>query len=200
MTTNPDAFVIVSSMPSFSDDAGYVVLLNNQGNIVDEVDYSDKWQFPLISNTEGVSLERIDYNGASVQSNFHSASSSSGYGTPGYKNSQYQPADNFPGTITVTPDIFSPDNDGTDDFATITYNFPTPGYVANITVFDASGRLVRHLEQNALSGINGYYRWDGLNDKNQKLPQGIYIIYTEIFNTSGKKKQFKNTIVLARRY
>ena len=162
ITTNPDAFITVSNMPSFSDDAGDVIILNGQGNIVDEVDYSDKWQFPLISNTEGVSLERIDYDGASVQSNFHSAATSVGYGTPGYKNSQYRLDEDVPGTITVTPDIFSPDNDGTDDFATINYSFPSPGYVANITIFDASGRAVRYLEKNALSGIKGYYRWDGL--------------------------------------
>ena len=200
ITTNPDAFIAVSSMPSFSDDAGEVIILNGQGNIIDEVDYSDKWQFPLISNTEGVSLERIDYDGASAQSNFHSAATSAGYGTPGYKNSQYRLAENVQGTISVTPDIFSPDNDGTDDFATINYSFPSPGYVTNITIFDASGREVRYLEKNALGGINGYYRWDGLDDKSRKLPQGIYIIYTEIFNTAGTKKQFKNTIVLARRY
>ncbi len=200
ITMNPDAFIIVKSMPLYSDDKGNVIVLNNQGAIVDEVAYSDKWHFPLISNTEGVSLERIDYNGLSVQANFHSASTSAGYGTPGYKNSQYKLNETVQGEIKVTPDIFSPDNDGIDDFATIKYNFPTPGYVANITVFDATGRPVRYLQRNSLSGINGYYRWDGLDDKNRKLPQGIYIIYTEIFNTAGKKKQFKNSIVLARRY
>jgi len=200
ITTNPDAFVTVSNMPSFPDDGGDVIILNAQGDIIDEVNYSDKWQFPLVSNTEGVSLERIDYNSTSVQSNFHSAATSSGYGTPGYKNSQYRIDENVPGTIKVSPDIFSPDNDGIDDFATIDYNFPAPGYIANITIFDASGRRIRYLEQNALCGIKGYYRWDGLDDKNRKLPQGIYVIYTEIFNTAGKKKQFKNSIVLARRY
>ena len=116
-----------------------------------------------------------------------------------YKNSQYEANEELPGAITVTPEIFSPDNDGTDDFATINYSFSSPGNVANITIFDATGRAVRYLERNALSGIKGYYRWDGLDDKDRKLPQGIYIIYTEIFNTEGKKKQFKNTIVLARR-
>jgi len=200
ITTNPDAFVTVGSMPSFSDDAGFVIILNGQGNVVDEVDYSDKWQFPLISNTEGVSLERINYDGPSVQSNFHSAATSSGYGTPGYKNSQYSLPDDVPGDITVTPNIFSPDNDGHDDFATINYSFPSAGYVSNITIFDAAGRPVRYLEKNSLNGTKGYYRWDGLDDKNRQLPQGIYIIYTEIFNTAGKKKQFKNTIVLARKY
>ena len=199
VTTNPAAFLQVGSMPSFSDDKGDVIILNAQGNIVDEVMYSDKWHFALISNTEGVSLERIDYNAASVQSNFHSAATSVGYGTPGYKNSQFRIDQQVQGEIVVTPEIFSPDNDGIDDFATISYSFPSPGNVANITIFDASGRPVRYLQKNALSGIKGSYVWDGLGEKQQKLQQGIYIIYTEIFNTDGKKKQFKNTIVLARR-
>lgn len=197
-TTNPDAFLQMKSLPSFPNDKGNVIILNEQGNI-DEVNYSDKWHFALVHNTEGVSLERIDFNGASVRSNFHSASSSSGYGTPGYKNSQYNTNEDLQGEITISPNIFSPDNDGHDDFVTINYSFPSPGYVSNITIFDASGRPVRYLQKNSLSGNNGYYRWDGLNDKNQKLPQGIYIIYTEIFNKEGKKKQFKNTVVLARR-
>ncbi len=199
VTTNPDAFIQLSSMPSFPDDKGDVIILNAQGKIIDEVIYSDKWHFALISNTEGVSLERIDYNAPSVQSNFHSAATSVGYGTPGYKNSQFRIDQQVQGEITVIPEIFSPDNDGIDDFAIINYSFPSPGYVANITIFDASGRPVRYLEKNALSGIKGSYIWDGLGEKQQKLSQGIYIIYTEIFNTDGKKKQFKNTIVLARR-
>ena len=199
ITQNPDAFLKIKSLPSFSNDKGNVILLNEQGNIIDEVAYSDKWHFPLIHNTEGVSLERIDYNAPSVQSNFHSAATSVGYGTPGYKNSQYKLTEEFRGDVTVTPSIFSPDNDGNEDFATISYHFPSPGFVANITIFDASGRPVRYLEKNSLSGTSGYYRWDGLDDKSRKLPQGIYIIYTEIFNKEGKKKQFKNTIVLARK-
>lgn len=199
LAANPNAFVQLQAMPSFSDDKGDVIILNAQGNIVDEVIYSDKWHFELITNAEGVSLERIDYNAPSVQSNFHSAATSAGYGTPGYKNSQFRIDAQLAGEITVTLEIFSPDNDGTDDFATVNYNFPTPGYIANITIFDASGRPVRYLQKNALCGVKGNFVWDGLNEKRQKLPQGIYIFFTEIFNTAGKKKQFKNTIVLARK-
>ena len=199
VTINPDAFMQVASLPSYSDDKGNVVLLNAQGKIVDEVAYSDKWHFALISNTEGVSLERIDYNGPSAKANFHSAATSVGYGTPGYKNSQFRIDQQAQGDITVAPEVFSPDNDGIDDFAVISYSFPSQGYITNITIFDASGHAVRFLQKNALSGVKGNYIWDGLGDKQQKLPQGIYIVYTEIFNTAGKKKAFKNTIVLARR-
>lgn len=199
ITGDPETFIQVPAMPSFPDDAGDVIVLNLQGSIVDEVAYSDKWHFKLITNTEGVALERIDYNAPSVQANFHSAATSAGYGTPGYKNSQFR-IDALPaGEIAVLPQIFSPDNDGTDDFASLNYKFPSPGYVANITIFDASGRPVRYLQRNALCGIQGSFQWDGLDEKQKKMPQGIYIFFTEIFNTEGKKKQFKNTIVLARR-
>lgn len=192
------AFIEVS-MPSYNDDAGDVILLNEQGRTVDRVTYLDDWHFKLISNEEGVSLERIDYNGTSQNpENWHSAATNVGYGTPTYKNSQYRIDATVQGDVNTEPEIFSPDNDGRDDFATINYSFPEPGYVANITIFDAAGRPVRSLQKNALCGIKGYYRWDGLGDKNQKLPIGMYIIYTEVFNLKGKTKKFKHTIVLAR--
>ena len=197
---DPNAFAEIGSMPSYSDDEGDVVLLNDQGMIVDELKYSAKWHFKLINDPEGVALERIDYNAATQQeSNWHSAATSVGYGTPTYKNSQYRTDQELKGEITVTPEIVSPDNDGMDDFATVDYIFPSTGYVANISIFDANGRVVRYLQHNALCGIKGNYRWDGLGEKNQRLPTGIYIFFTEVYNLDGKKKQFKNTIVLARR-
>ena len=200
ITKNREAFVTVASLPSFNDDKGNVIILNAQGSITDELQYDEKWHFKLIDNREGVALERIDYNAPTQQQdNWHSAATSVGYGTPTYKNSQYKINDGVKGEIKITPELFSPDNDGIDDFATIDYSFPSPGYVANIVIFDAAGRVVRNLQRNALCGSNGNYRWDGLGEKNQKLPVGIYIIYTQIFNLQGKQKQFKNTIVLARR-
>ncbi len=194
-----NAFLQIKTMPSFNDDDGNVIVLNEQGIVIDEVKYSAKWHFALISNEEDVALERINPDAASVQSNFHSAATSVGYGTPTYKNSQNRIDLEVQGDISITPAIVSPDNDGIDDFATIQYSFPEPGYIANVTIFDASGRPVRYLERNALSGIKGYYRWDGLGEKMKKLPVGIYIIYTEVFNLQGKTKNFKNTIVVARR-
>lgn len=200
ITQNMDAFATLASMPSFNDDAGNVIILNTQGKIIDELKYSEKWHFKLIDNREGVALERIDYNAATQnQDNWHSAATSVGYGTPTYKNSQYRLDLQVQGETRLSPEIVSPDNDGMDDFATIDYSFPSPGYVANISIFDANGRIVRYLQRNALCGIKGNFRWDGLGEKSQKLPVGIYVVYTEVFNLDGKKKQFKNTVVLAGR-
>jgi hypothetical protein len=200
LVQNPQNILVLSSLPSFPDDKGIVVITNSQGMVVDEVSYSEKWHFALIGNNEGISLERIDPSDSSQkQSNWHSASSTAGYGTPTYKNSQYKQTSLVNSTIEVTPKVFSPDNDGYDDIATISYQVTEPGYVANISIFDANGRLVRYFVKNALLGLKGSWNWDGLNENGKKLAIGTYIIYTEIFNLQGKKKQFKNTVVLARR-
>ena len=200
LVQNPDNVLVLSSLPSYPDDEGNVLVLNFQGNIVDEVKYKDDWHFKLIDNAEGVSLERIDPDGASQdENNWHSAASTAGYGTPTYKNSQYKLQQAINATIEVSPKVFSPDNDGRDDIATIQYKIDEPGYVANITIFDAAGRLVRNLVRNGTMSLAGYWNWDGLDDKGLKLPVGTYVLFTEIFNLQGKKQKFKNTVVLARK-
>lgn len=198
---NLSAFINLASMPSYSDDKGIVVLVNNAGVVVDELSYDEKWHFALITNAEGIALERIDPN-TKTQSkdNWHSASKDAGYGTPSYQNSQFRIDLQVKGDITVTPEVFSPDNDGTDDLLTITYRFPETGYVMNITVFDAGGRPVKALQRNAVCSQSGSFRWDGLNDKLLQLPVGPYVIFTEVFNLAGKVKRFKNQVVLARKF
>lgn len=200
ISQNPDAFIELASMPSLPNDKGDVVLLNKTGLIVDELPYNEDWHFALITNYEGVALERIDpEQPGSEKKNWFSAASSVGYGTPGYQNSQFRSNLQLQGTVTLTPSIFSPDNDGFDDYLLVNYTFPEAGYVCNITAFDASGRMVKQVVRNGICGVNGYYRWDGLDEKNQRLPIGIYIILTEAYNLQGKTKKFKNAVTLARR-
>jgi hypothetical protein len=200
LVKNPDNVLVISSPPSFSDDEGTVIALNSQGNVIDEVNYKDDWHFKLIDNAEGVSLERIDPNGPSQDAaNWTSAASTAGYGTPTYQNSQYKRIQSINATIEVTPKVFSPDNDGRDDNATVQYRVSEAGYVANVTIFDPSGRPVRNLVRNGTLGLEGYWNWDGLDDKGLKLAVGTYVVFTEIFNLQGKKQQFKNVVVLARK-
>lgn len=201
LVLHPENVLMVSTMPSYPDDEGNIIALNFQGEVVDEVKYKDDWHFKLIDNAEGVALERLDANESSQnENNWHSAASTAGYGTPTYKNSQYKQMDAIDATIAITPKVFSPDNDGYNDVASIQYKIVEPGYVANIVIYDAAGRPVRQLVRNGTIGLTGYWNWDGLNDKGSKLATGTYLIFTEIFNLQGKKKQFKNTIVLARKF
>jgi lamin tail-like protein/flagellar hook capping protein FlgD len=200
LVQKPNVVIQLSSLPSYPDDEGDVILLNGQGDVVDEVKYNDHWHFKLINNSEGVSLERIDPSGPSQDAaNWHSAASTAGYGTPSYQNSQYKQSQPIDATIEITPKIFSPDNDGHDDIATIQYQVADPGYVANITIYDAQGRPARYLVKSGTLGSQGQWNWDGLDEKGNKLPVGTYIIYTEIFNLQAKKQHFKNTVVLARK-
>jgi hypothetical protein len=197
---NPDALIEIPTMPSFNDDEGNVIFLNFQGKIVDAVNYKDDWHFKLIDNDEGISLERIDFNIASQNADsWHSAASSSNYGTPTAKNSQYRSNALNDREITLVPKIFSPDNDGLDDILSINYNLSERGQLANIIIYDASGVPVRRLKNNDLLGFKGTWVWDGLNDKNEKLATGIYVVWVEVYDTKGNRKQYKKSIVLARK-
>ena len=196
-----DNIVNLPSLPSLPDDKGTLVIANVQGKIIEELRYDAKWHFALIENEEGISLERIDYSAPTQnKNNWTSAASTAGFGTPGYQNSQFKADLQMQGLISTNPKVFSPDNDGFEDQATITYQMAAPGFVANITIFDANGRAVRYLAKNATLALQGNFRWDGLDDNLQRLPMGIYIVFTEIFTMLGKTKKFKNIVTLARKF
>ena len=198
---NPAPLMEIANLPSLPDDKGTLVLLNLQGKFIDQLSYNHQWHFALIDNKEGIALERIDYNQPTqLQSNWTSAASTAGFGTPGYQNSQFKTDMQVQGQINISPGVFSPDNDGIDDFAFINYQFTEPNYVANISVFDISGRMVRALIRNATLSSTGSFRWDGLNDLLQRLAVGPYIIVTEIFNLKGNTKRFKNVVTVARKF
>jgi hypothetical protein len=197
----PAVVIQLPSLPSMPDDKGTVVITNAQGTIVDEIQYDHKWHFALISNEDGVALERIDYSKPTQDShNWMSAAATAGFGTPGYRNSQFRADLQLKGMVTITPSLFSPDNDAVDDFVNIQCQMTEPGYVANITIFDAAGIPVRHLARSATLGVQGTFRWDGLDNNRRRLPIGIYVIFTELFNSQGKIKKFRNSVTLARRF
>ena len=184
------------SMPSFNDDAGTVILLSDKTQI-DRFDYSEKMHFKLIKDAEGVSLERSSFSeSANDVGNFRSASSTSGFATPGYKNSQFlQPGvdDEF----ALTSKTFSPDNDGYEDVLQITYKLAQPGMIANLTVYNDQGVLIKKLIKNETLNSEGCFIWDGFNESSQKASTGIYIVYAEFFDVGGRVKKFRKTFALA---
>ncbi|GAB4277106.1 MAG: hypothetical protein Kow0068_00040 [Marinilabiliales bacterium] len=193
-----NAFINISSIPSYNDDEGYVTLTDKWLNIIDEFHYYDDFHFELLKNTEGVSLERIYFdNPTQDRDNWHSAAETVGFATPGYKNSQSSDNNIAEDEITIEPEIFSPDNDGYNDVLSINYNFGKPGYVANINIFDSKGRLIRKLVSNELLATSGTFTWNGITDYDAKANIGIYIIYIEIFDLNGNVKKYKKSCVLA---
>lgn len=190
----------MNNIPSMNVDGDVVILADLTFNIVDMLVYSSDWHFPLLQETKGVTLERVDFDRSTQDAtNWHSASEESGYGTPTQKNSQYSAAGTADdGAVTVTTEVFSPDNDGYQDVVTINYLFSTPGLVANITIYDARGRLVRTLITSELLGTEeGAFSWDGTMDDRSKARVGTYVIFFEAFGTDGTVKQYKRVCVLA---
>ncbi|MBK6965612.1 MAG: lamin tail domain-containing protein [Bacteroidales bacterium] len=200
-TPAPGAFVQMESLPSFSNEEGTVVLLTPLLTVVDEFSYYAGLHFALLNSTDGVSLERVNFDlPASEPGNWHSASQNVGFATPGYQNSQFMRPPDSGDEIVITPEIFSPDNDGYNDLLGITCNFSEPGYSVTIRIFDSNGRLIRMLVKNEPAGTSNQYTWDGITEAREKAPIGIYIIHVEVFNLSGKLKEFKKPAVLGGKF
>lgn len=188
------------SLPGYADKSGAVVLLCEQ-NIIDEFNYNESMHFNLLNNKEGVSLEKINYNLPSSDIyNWQSASEPVGWATPGIQNSAYRDKPDNLNSFIVEPETFSPDNDGFDDRVNFYYNFDNPGKMANITIYSAKGGIVRKLAQNILLSQQGVISWDGLNDNQQLVPVGIYVVFFEVINLDGNIQRSKKVCVLSSKF
>lgn len=196
-STNPQGFINMPSFPTMNNENGVVALTTKGGSVIDLVAYTSAMQYPLLSSVDGVSLERINPERPSKDAtNWHSASAAVGYATPAYKNSQFGVAVTDNNEITLSPDIFSPDNDGYNDNLTIAYTFGTSGYNISVTIYDATGHLVRSLVNHELSGTSGAFSWDGITNDRLKASIGRYIVFVEVFDLNGNVKKYKKGTIL----
>lgn len=197
LTPNPKGFLDVADLPSMNTDDDVVTLSDANFNVIDNFKYTAKMHFPLLVTTKGVSLERIDFNRATDdRTNWNSAAEAVGFATPAYRNSQYLQADGGSG-VTIPNPLFSPDNDGYNDVLNISYKLDESGKAANVYIYDSKGRQVRHLIRNEQLAQDGTLSWNGINDDNEKAPIGIYVVYVELFNLSGKVNKYKLSCTLA---
>jgi len=195
----PGKFIQLSSLPSYSNDSStvFLIFLNE---VKDKVAYSSDWHFKLLQSDKGVSLERFDAFGPSNdENNWHSASETVGFATPGIKNSQVV-SPNSGGTLSLSSNSFSPDNDGFQDALLITYEVDQPTMLGDLVIYDDMGRKVRTLLTSHLLGESGVIKWDGLRDDDNKASIGPYIILFEALNTnSGEKIAIRKVVTVAGR-
>lgn len=199
-SSDPEAFCQMKSFPSFSDDSGTVVLLNDSLEVIDEFSYSAKMHSPFLANEDGVTLERISLEKpTSDHSNWASAAASVGFATPGLPNSQMESETEIQDEITPEPQAFSPNGDGYNDQLSIKFKLGKPGYIANVRIFDVIGRQVKFLVKNQSLVQEGSWLWDGESDSGQRSNLGVYIILVELFDRDGHTKTFKKTCILTDR-
>jgi len=187
-----------AKIPSLPDNEGNIIIVNSKGNNIDSVQYSNKWHNPLISDENGVSLERLYFtSNSNSKSNWNTASSVSGFGTPGYINSQSIIPENANQNFILQSKTVSPDEDGFEDVLIINYNLPKPNFAATINIYNMQGELIKELTNNETLSSSGFIAWNGTNFNNQKANIGIYIIIIECTNIDGAKIKEKLSCVVA---
>lgn len=198
---NPAA-LIENDLPSMGDDDGNITIYNANLEVLDALNYTEDWHSRLLSDRDGVSLERLRAD-APTQSegNWSSAASTVGFATPTGLNSQDRASVIPPvETFFVLPEqTFSPDQDGFQDVLEIQYSTDKSGYLAQLLIFDAQGRQVRRLDDLELLAGSGSFTWDGSTDNEERARIGIYILVAEIFTPEGDTVTEKHTCVLAGR-
>jgi hypothetical protein len=192
--------VIGTSSIGLSNTGETILLKDVRGRVIDSVNYSPKWHNRNFTNTKNRSLERINpFLNSNDPSNWNSCVSEIG-ATPNQPNSIFTINPNAQSSLSVSPNPFSPDNDGVEDFCIINYNLTQSVAQVRIKIFDSKGRLVRTLLNNQPSGSSGSVIFDGKDDEGRTLRIGIYIIFLEALNdNSGVVEMNKTVVVVARK-
>lgn len=199
-TSNPDVFCQIKSLPSFSDDAGRVVIISNN-EIIDDFAYNEDMHFGLLASVEGVSLERINpIEETNRKSNWQSAAQNIGFGTPGLQNSVYSDVDLVESEISLSSQIFTPDNDGIDDRLLINFKMEEDGFLTSIRIYNSMGIEIRKLASNMNLANEDSLFWDGLTSKKERASIGIYLVYIELFSPNGEVRTYKKTCVLGGKF
>ncbi len=184
----------------FTNTGELIQLKNIFSRNIDSIYYLDNWHNKNIVNTNNRSIEKINpMIDGNLSSNWSTSVALSG-ATPGKQNSIFTSNANAISNISVSPNPFSPDNDGFEDFTIINYNLSQAISQTRIKIFDSKGRLVRTLLNNQASGQTGSVVFNGLDDDGNPLRIGIYIIYLEAMNdASSVVDKLKTVVVVARK-
>lgn len=183
------------SLPDFAISQGTIYLTDRSLRPVDRLAYNEKMHYSKLLTTKGVALERLYADRPTQEeSNWRSAAESAGYGTPGYRNSQAGCAETD-AEFDVVPEVFSPDNDGFEDYAEVVCRFTEEESRVNIVVYNNRGHPIKHLANNVLCGAESFFRWDGEDDKGNPAPAGMYVVQIESWNLRTEKTLRKRKVV-----
>lgn len=185
---------------SLSNEEEILVIIDHWGNTIDSVKYSSDWHNQNILVTKNRTIERINpHISGNDFSNWSTSVDQSG-ATPGMENSIFIGGELSEAQLAFSPNPFSPDNDGFEDFSIISYNLSANTAQIRVKIFDDKGRLVRTLVNNKASSAQGSAIFDGLDDSGNPLKIGMYIVFLEASNSSfGVVDVLKDVIVVARK-
>jgi hypothetical protein len=162
-----------------------IVLCDPSGGSVDSLHYDASWHNPSFLEHRGRSLEKLAPFLPSGDARNWSTCVDPAGATPGKPNSLYTPVPPRQSYLAFSPNPFSPDNDGRDDFVIVHYDVPVRTDAVSVTVYDARGRLIRRLLTAEASAYGGEVVWDGRDDEQGLARVGMYIVVLEAIDEKG---------------
>ncbi|MEO6133344.1 MAG: lamin tail domain-containing protein, partial [Saprospiraceae bacterium] len=188
-----------ATLPTWDDKEDQASIIAG-GIFIDSFTYSSTWHHPVISDQNGVSLERISITApTSSPSTWHSASSVSGYATPTGPNSQAILNGSTSAPFNITNKQFTPNDDGYKDFLLIDFTLASGDQIASVWVYDLEGRVIRTLLSNESIGTSDLVQWDGRNADGQLADMGIYILFVQLWDPAGNVKEYQQSCALVKR-
>ncbi len=187
-------------LPTLSDESGNIIICTQDQAIIDHFEYNEEVHFTLLNATDGVSLEKINYNSNSNNiANWYSAATVFDYSTPTKENSQFKSESDSENQKWIWTDNkeFSPNGDGYNDNLKIEYDVTEPGWTGHVAIFDRYGMKIKTILNNGLIGTSGTLEWDGTYDNGKVAKRGIYIIYADFVNPNGISQQKKLTAYIS---
>jgi hypothetical protein len=149
----------------------------------------------------GVSWERVNSGVHSgIPANW-ALSLAPGGKTPGARNSVAMDKVPENKALAVWPRVITPDGDGVDDRAYISYEVPFLSATVSLRVFTSSGVEVATVMAGKKAPGEGSLLWDGRGQDGTVLPTGLYILLLECHEDETQQvAAMKRTIAIASRF
>jgi len=191
----PNRLIQCDSLPSYTNSSGVVLLSDKSFNTIDRFQYSEKMHYPLLTSVSGISLERVSFDRETQnENNWKSAAESVGFATPGYQNSQFSNNSTYEEQLKIVPEVFAPHQTGCSDYVEIHCAFEESENRVSITIFDRNGNLIKTIANNQICAWNEVFLWDGVSDKNYRVPPDLYVIKMDYWNLNTKRKTIRKTV------
>lgn len=186
------SLLVPVSFPSLNNNGEEIHLLDFANQRMDGIYYRDEW-----GGGSGISLERINpASGVQDSTNWASSAAPSG-STPGRQNSLYTEVVPSEASLSISPNPFSPNGDGHEDFTILQLNLPVPTATISVRVYDVLGREVADILNNVPSGSQRQIVWNGKTRSGGSLRTGIYIVFVQALNQQrGVLEELKQPVVV----
>lgn len=169
-----------------------ILLRTPNGLIHDSVTYSNNWHLSSIANTKNISLEKRAPTLNSNSKDSWSSCTDPRKATPLEANSIFQQIDTSI-NLSAIPNPFSPLYKN--QTCLISYILPFDSGSFSATIYDRNGLIIKRIKNNEFTGRNGFFVWNGQNDKGFLQQSGQYILLIEAKDTNSNKI-FSSKIVL----